>query len=127
METRRRLYVVVALTAVGLIAAFVFSFVARPSVADAQSKVFLSVFQAIQQKGQTDPHFAFSVQSYGAAASGPGLSISTINASANSIIDMGDNYVCLGSIKVDSSADLKTVCLPFSAIVQVQATNTLFN
>ena len=127
MLTRRRVLVVLALAVVGLAAAVVFVFASRPSVADAQSRTFLLVFQTIQQKAQTDPKFAFSVESYGAGAGGGALTISTINASANAIVDMGDNYVCLGSIKVDSSSDLKTVCIPFSAIVQVQAQNTLYN
>ena len=71
METRRRALVAVALGVVGLAAAILFVFGSRPSAADAQSRTFLLVFQTIQQKAQTDPKFAFSVELYGAAASGP--------------------------------------------------------
>ena len=123
---QRGLLAAVVLSSI-LIAVLVISFAAQANIARAQSKTLLTVFQAIQQKAQADPKFAFTIESYGAAASGPGLSIATVSGTAGTIVDMGDDYVCIGSQKVDASTDLKTVCVPFSAIVQAQAGNTLFN
>jgi hypothetical protein len=97
-------------------------------VAKAQSKTMQGIFQRIQQRAKADPHFIFTVESYApASTTNQAVGVIAINAAANSIVDLGDDYVCLGSIQVTNDPkDLKTVCLPDSSIVRVYAQNTLF-
>lgn len=129
MQNRRFILMTFTLLFAIVIAVLVILFLSRSAVANAQAKSMQSIFQLIQQQAKNDPKFPFTIESYAppVAAGTQGLVVGAINASANSIVEIGEDYVCLGSIQMGSTdKDIKTVCVPYSAIVRVQMQNTLF-
>src|SRR5262245_37294764 len=127
MEIRRSFMITFSIIILILLSVSL-TFLIRPSAVNAQSKNMQSIFLRIQQQPSDDHQFPFTIESYGATtSSNPNVVITAINAGANSIVDVGDDYVCLGSVQMgDSTQELMTVCIPYSAIVRVQTQNTLF-
>lgn len=127
MENRSTIFVAFGMMFAVLMAAMFIALSSHSITVNAQSKSMQTVFQHIQQQAKADPKFPFTVESYGPTTNNTAVGISTINASANSIVEIGDDYVCMGSIQMSTTPDdIKTVCIPFSSIVRVYAQNTLF-
>ena len=88
--------------------------------AHAQANNLKTLFQTLQQKGQSNS--SLEIQMVLAPATG-----GTLSAPASSIIDIGDDYVCFNGIN-DPSVDKNnpvTACTPYAQIKWIYTANNV--
>jgi len=93
-------------------------------VAQTTPKNMEALFRLAQQKAQTDPNLRYVIEHYGPGCEG--ICVLSVSGGAQGIVDVGEDYVCLNDVLFDNQPPSSDVCLPYSSIVRVRFTNTMF-
>jgi hypothetical protein len=104
----------------------------RPSVltssptnlVQSMSKNMATLFRLAQEKARKDPTLQFVIEHYGPGCEG--ICVLSIRGGAKGIVDVGEDYVCIDDVLFDDKPPSKDVCIPYSSIVRIQFTNTMF-
>lgn len=93
-------------------------YTSQPTItARSSSRSMETLFLDAQQKALSDPDLRYVIDYYGPGCNG--VCVLSASGPAKSIVDVGEDFVCLNDVLMDNQPPSFDVCIPYSSIVRV--------